>query len=52
VLEELDCLECGEAALFERVECPDGHDEDCPDRVCTSCGLVVVTAGAPLPTAG
>jgi hypothetical protein len=47
VLEDRDCPECGVAVPFELVECGDGHGEDCPDRVCTGCGLVLVTGPAP-----
>lgn len=36
----LRCTCCGEDRVFEPPPCPDGHD-DCPDLMCTECGLVV-----------
>ena len=49
MLEELDCPECGWATPFEVVDCTEQHGLDCPDRVCTGCGLVVVVGLAPIP---
>jgi len=42
ILENRDCPECGADVPFERVECADGHGEDCPDRACVGCGLALV----------
>lgn len=36
----LRCACCGEDRVFEQPPCPDEHD-DCPDLMCTECGLVV-----------
>lgn len=44
----MECSTCGRATPFEILDCPDGHDDDCPDRVCTGCGAVVVVGPAPL----
>ena len=49
MLEELDCPECRTAMPCELVDCADGHDEDCADRVCTGCGAVLVVGPAPPP---
>lgn len=43
-----DCGVCGQAMAFEVLTCEDGHEEHCPDRVCTGCGVVVVVGLAPL----
>lgn len=43
-----ECVTCGQAVPFEVVDCRDGHGDDCPDRVCTSCGTVLVVGLAPL----
>ncbi|MEJ5913196.1 hypothetical protein [Pseudokineococcus sp. 1T1Z-3] len=48
VLDDLDCAVCGRDVPHELVECLDGHGEDCPDRVCTDCGSVLVVGSAPL----
>lgn len=42
-LDDHECPVCGVALPHELVECVDGHGEDCPDRVCTGCGGVLVT---------
>jgi heterodisulfide reductase subunit A-like polyferredoxin len=47
-LEVFDCSTCGQPMPFEAVDCADGHGEDCPDRVCVSCGLVLVAGPVPL----
>jgi hypothetical protein len=47
-LEVFDCTACGRPMPFEAVDCMDGHGEDCPDRVCVRCGLVLVAGPAPL----
>lgn len=44
----LDCSTCGSQMPFQALDCPDGHDDDCPDRVCTGCGYVVVVGPVPL----
>ena len=48
VLETLDCSTCGQPMPFETPDCVDGHDDDCPDRVCVGCGLVLVVGPGPL----
>ena len=47
-LDALDCSTCGQPMPFETPECVDGHDDDCPDRVCVGCGLVLVVGPGPL----
>ena len=49
MLQEIDCPGCGRSELFEAVTCPDGHDEECPERACTACGTVVEVGPVPLP---
>jgi hypothetical protein len=39
------CATCRSEILFEAPPCPDGHDEECPELVCTGCG----TAGFAAP---
>ncbi len=38
----LTCAHCGSAREFAQPPCPDGHEGDCPDLMCTDCGLLVV----------
>ena len=40
---ELRCVICDGDMLFEVPPCEDGHDE-CPELVCTRCGLAEVVA--------
>ncbi|GAB2693160.1 hypothetical protein [Thalassiella azotivora] len=47
-VEAWDCSTCGEPMPFEALPCADGHDDDCPDRICVGCGTVVVVGLAPL----
>ena len=47
MLELRECGECGPTG-FEVVECVDGHGADCPERVCTGCGAVLVVGLTPL----
>ena len=52
---ELRCVICDRDMLFEVPPCADGHDEDCPELVCTRCGaaeLLVPLIAAPRPAAG
>ena len=48
VLTEMICSTCGRPMPFELLDCADGLDDDCPDRVCTGCGAVVVVGLVPL----
>ena len=43
-LETWDCSTCGCPMPFEALHCTDGHDGDCPDRICTGCGEVLMVA--------
>ena len=43
--ELLWCPVCAEETLVESVPCPDGHGEDCGERVCTRCSMAIL-AGA------
>lgn len=47
-LDAFDCSACGRPMPFEAPECVDGHDDDCPDRVCVGCGLVLEIGPGPL----
>lgn len=40
---ELRCVICDGDMLFEVPPCADGHD-DCPELVCTRCGMAEVVA--------
>jgi hypothetical protein len=40
---ELRCAICNGDMLFEVPPCADGHD-DCPELVCTRCGMAEVVA--------
>jgi hypothetical protein len=40
---ELRCAICDGDMLFEVPPCADGHD-DCPELVCTRCGMAEVVA--------
>jgi hypothetical protein len=35
---ELRCAICDRDMLFEVPPCADGHDDDCPELLCTRCG--------------
>jgi hypothetical protein len=35
---EQRCVICDRDMMFEVPPCGDGHDEDCPELVCTRCG--------------
>jgi hypothetical protein len=35
---ELRCVICDRDMLFEVPPCADGHDDDCPELLCTRCG--------------
>ncbi len=39
---EMHCARCQAQMRFEIPPCEDGHD-DCPELVCSGCGLAVVT---------
>ena len=38
------CVVCGDEQPFESPPCADGHEQDCPELVCTRCGFAVVTS--------
>lgn len=46
--EHYDCAPCGGEQEFHRLPCVDGHDEDCPEVVCTGCGSVQTREPGPL----
>ena len=46
--EYLHCPVCSEESSFETPPCSDGHDEACPDRVCTQCGFVLIIGPVPV----
>ncbi|WP_299036018.1 hypothetical protein [uncultured Pseudokineococcus sp.] len=47
-LDDMDCAVCGRSVPHELVDCVDGHEQDCPDRVCTACGSILVVGPSPL----
>jgi hypothetical protein len=53
-LEYLHCPICRQESLVETPPCPDGHGDDCPERLCTACGSVlsIAPALAPRPARG
>jgi len=38
------CAICRTEVLFEMPPCPDGHDDECPELVCTGCGTAIFLA--------
>lgn len=40
----MHCVTCDGEALFEGPPCDDGHDDDCPELVCTGCGSAIMIA--------
>ena len=40
------CPECDQVRDFEQPPCIDGHDIDCPELACVSCGLAVFSGDA------
>lgn len=47
----LDCALCAAPMPLETAPCADGHGDECPDRMCAGCGVVVVVGREPLRTA-
>lgn len=39
---EMYCATCQAETLFETPRCDDGHEDECPELVCTGCGTAVV----------
>jgi hypothetical protein len=39
---ELRCVICDRDMMFEVPPCPDGHENDCPELLCTRCGAAEV----------
>jgi len=35
------CPVCGDERRTEQPVCPDGHGDDCPDRICVDCGTAL-----------
>jgi len=48
VSDELYCPECRLERALVVPECGEGHDADCPDRVCVVCGYAVFLGAGPL----
>ncbi len=38
------CTICQEDRLFVGAGCVDGHDADCPERLCVECGFAVLVS--------
>lgn len=36
------CADCGNDGPFEVPLCVDGHDGDCPERLCENCGAALL----------
>jgi hypothetical protein len=47
-VEYLYCALCGQESLFEAPPCPDGHGADCPERLCTDCGHLLLIGPVPV----
>jgi hypothetical protein len=41
------CTTCRADVAFERPDCLDGHDGDCPELVCVECGDAVLVGVVP-----
>ena len=41
------CTTCRADVAFERPDCLDGHDGDCPELVCVECGDAVLVGVEP-----
>lgn len=41
-MREMYCATCQAETLFETPRCDDGHEDECPELVCTGCGTAVV----------
>ncbi|MEV6487844.1 hypothetical protein AB0M20_04260 [Actinoplanes sp. NPDC051633] len=39
---ELRCVICDRDMMFEVPPCPDGHEDECPELLCTRCGAAEV----------
>lgn len=45
---EFACPECQDSRAFVMPLCDEGHEFDCPDRVCAECGFAVFLGSGPL----
>jgi hypothetical protein len=41
---EMFCFCCDAETLFVAPPCPEEHEEDCPELLCTGCGTAVFVA--------
>jgi hypothetical protein len=41
---ELRCIICDTEMPFETPPCADGHEEECPELLCTRCGAAEIVA--------
>jgi len=41
---EMFCATCQAEVAFDAPPCPDGHDDDCPELLCTGCGAAIFLA--------
>jgi len=41
---EMYCSTCETETLFEVPPCPEDHDDDCPELICTGCGTAILMA--------
>jgi hypothetical protein len=47
VLDHLYCAVCQAETAVELPPCPDGHGEDCAERLCTACSTAVFAGVVP-----
>lgn len=48
---ELYCDTCAAVVPFEQPRCLDGHDDGCPEWLCTACGDAILVAPPTVVTA-
>jgi len=41
---EMYCAVCEAEVVFDAPPCPDGHDQECPELLCTGCGTAIFIA--------
>lgn len=44
VEQQMFCTICQEDRVFIGPGCKDGHDADCPERLCVECGFAVLVS--------
>ena len=41
------CQTCRDERAFDQPPCADGHDSECPEWVCSSCGFAIMMEPVP-----